>query len=163
HFCPNWTDRFALIGFNDAAATATNAATNTFLLESGTQAITPDETANITLYHYLHHEDQLDSDCLAVIRQRNSLDDLHTDIAWWQHWFDAVAPSYSVDRIPSGRGRDVVEGSLTILKMNGCRDGGMVANERGWNMSYIRDAYCGLRGLEAFGHFDEVKQFMQWL
>lgn len=161
HFCRNWTNRYALICF-DVPATALHT-TNGYQIETSPATIKPGASSDITLYHYLHHQDQTDRDCFQAIRQRDSLVDAGATITWWQHWFNDVSPAYSLDRIPIGRGRDLVEDSLTVLEMNVSHDGGMVANERGWNMSYIRDAYCGLRGLEAFGHFDEVKNFMQWL
>jgi hypothetical protein len=94
---------------------------------------------------------------------QNPARDLANSIGWWQRWFDDGAPEYSLDRIKDERARDLVEGGLATLKMNECRDGGIVANERGWDMSYVRDAYCGLRGLTAFGHFEESKRFIQWL
>ena len=98
-----------------------------------------------------------------IMQQRNSFKDVQACVSWWQDWFDGVSPQYSLDRITDERARNLAEGGLAILKMNECRDGGMVANERGWNMSYVRDAYCGLRGLGAFGHFEEAKRFIQWL
>ena len=162
HFCPNWTNRFALICFDDPAAT-TAAITNGYTLATGVHSLPPGGAVNITLYHYLHYDDLTDNDCLKFARQRSSPDDAAATIISWQHWFNDVAPAYSLDRIPAGRARDLVEGGLAVLKMNECRDGGIVANERGWNMSYVRDAYCGLRGLHAFGHFEESKRFMEWL
>ena len=68
-----------------------------------------------------------------------------------------------LSRIHDQRARDIVEGGLAVIKTNQCRDGGIVANERMWPICYVRDAYCGLRGLVATGHFEELKSFIQWL
>lgn len=160
--CPNWANRNALITFNVPTTAATNES-GTFLLSTATNTLAPGGTWNAGLYHYLHYDEQSSADCLALVRACNPVDDLARDIRQWQNWFAAVDPKYSLDRIKDPRARDIVEGGLAVIKMNEARDGGIVANERGWCMSYIRDAYCGLRGLEANGHFDELKQFIQWL
>ena len=161
--CPNWADRLALITFNEPTAVAEVLTNEGYLLETAPKSIAPGGSDNVALYHYTHYENQSDSDGFNVVQQRNSLNDIQASIAWWQNWFDGAAPQYSLSLIKNERARNLVEGGLAILKMNECRDGGIVANERGWNMSYVRDAYCGLRGLSAFGHFEESKRFIQWL
>jgi hypothetical protein len=160
--CPNWTNRLALITFNDPTSTAELFTNDDYVLETAPKSIGPDSSDNVTLYHYTHYENENDGDSFNAV-QRNSLNDIQSSITAWQNWFDDVAPQYSLSQIKNERARNVVEGGLAILKMNECRDGGIVANERGWCMSYVRDAYCGLRGLSAFGHFEESKRFIQWL
>ncbi len=162
HFCPNWADRFVTITFDKP--TPEIASTNGgFDLETAPETIAPGASTDTVLYHWTHYGDVTDTQCVNQILQRNSAQDLADCITSWQKWFDDVAPQYSLSRIADGRSRDLVEGGLAVLKMNECRDGGIVANERGWNMSYVRDGYCGLRGLTAFGHFEESKRFIEWL
>jgi hypothetical protein len=162
HLCTNWTNRYALIAFNEKA-NAISLTQGGYLLQTVSRLIPPETSSEIGLDHYLHYEGQSDRHYIELVQQRNILKDLAGSIAWWQGWFDGVAPQYSLSQIKDKRARDLVEGGLAILKMNECRDGGIVANERGWDMSYVRDAYCGLRGLTAFGHFEESKRFIEWL
>jgi hypothetical protein len=162
HFCTNWADRYVTIAFDKPTPniTATNGG---FVLGTATETIAPGASSDTVLYHYTDYNDASGGGCIKQMEARNSSKDLADCIAWWQAWFDGVAPLYSLSRIPEARSRDLVEGGLVILKMNESSDGGIVANERGWNMSYIRDGYCGLRGLTAFGHFEESKRFLEWL
>lgn len=161
--CPNWADRYALIAFADSAATARVMTNAEYILESVPESIAPGGLSRATLYHFTHYSETHDKEGFDLMLRRNSQDDVRTCIKWWHDWFDGVAPAYSLDHIKDERSRNLVEGGLAILKMNECRDGGIVANEMGWDMSYVRDAYCGLRGLEAFGHFEEARRFIQWL
>jgi hypothetical protein len=160
--CPNWADRYAVITF-DKPVSVTTGSDGGYSLETLPETIAPGATSDTALYHMVHYGGISSTQCVNQVLQRNSAHDLADCIVWWQKWFNDVAPQYSLDRITNSRARDLVEGGLTFLKMNECRDGGIVANERGWNMSYVRDAYCGLRGLTAFGHFEESKRFIQWL
>jgi hypothetical protein len=162
HYCPNWADRYATISFDKptGAITRTN---DDYILATAPETIAPGASSDTVLYHYMHYEE---TNAVSEAKWRwipPSRRDLGDWISWWQRWFDDVAPEYSLDRIKDQRTRDLVEGGLATLKMNECRDGGIVANERGWDMSYVRDAYCGLRGLTAFGHFEESKRFILWL
>jgi hypothetical protein len=161
-FCQNWANRYALVTFNDPAATATNSG-GTYTLNAGVKSIAAGGSYTVALYHYMHYDDKTDSDCLKLVRERNSVSDAENCIDQWQNWFNGVDAKYSLNRVRDQRARDIVEGGLATIKMNQSRDGGMVANERGWDMSYVRDAYCGLRGLSENGHFEELKRFIQWL
>ena len=161
-FCTNWADRYAVIAFDQPTPIA-NLVPGGYVLETSQETIAPHGTSDTVLYHDTHYADTSDAECIRTLEQRDSSADLAGCITWWQNWFDGVAPQYSLARVKDKRARDLVEGGLAILKMNECRDGGIVANERGWDMSYVRDAYCGLRGLTAFGHFEESKRFIQWL
>jgi hypothetical protein len=111
----------------------------------------------------MHYEDKTDSDRISLIRSRNPVSDAEVCIQQWQRWFAGVDAKYSLNRIKHQRARDIVEGGLAIIKMNQARDGGIVCTERAYDISYVRDAYCGLRGLGENGHFDELKGFIQWL
>jgi hypothetical protein len=161
-FCQNWANRHALITFNVPTTTVTNN-DGGYLLETDTNKIVAGGESNFGLYHYLHYDDLTEAECINQVRASNPRADAEECLQQWQTWFAEVDPKYSLDRIKDSRARDIVEGGLAFLKMNQARDGGIVANERGWNMSYVRDAYCGLRGLEANGHFAELKSFIQWL
>lgn len=161
-FCPNWADRFAVITF-DGTSGPIFSTNGVYLLAAAPKTIAPNASLDTVLYHYLHYGDESAAHCLRQIRRRNAGRDIADWIAWWQGWFDDVAPQFSLNRIKDARARDLVEGGLAILKMNEGRDGGIVANERGWDMSYVRDGYCGLRGLTAFGHFGESRRFLEWL
>ena len=164
--CPNWADRYALIAFDDPASIAeSHVRSNSvfYTLETAGRSIKPGESWSVTLYHDTHYKGVSDKEAFVAIQQRNCTNDIQTCIAWWQKWFDDVPPAYSLNQIKDERARNLVEGGLAALKLNQCRDGGIVANEMGWDMSYVRDAYCGLRGLTAFGHFDESRRFIQWL
>jgi hypothetical protein len=162
HYCPNWADRYSTIFFDKAV----NAVTHTngdYIFATAPESIAPQACSDSVLYHYMDYTNYGGVGWLERHEPQNPARDLANSIGWWQRWFDDAAPEYSLDRIKDERARDLVEGGLATLKMNECRDGGIVANERGWDMSYVRDAYCGLRGLTAFGHFEESKRFIQWL
>ena len=162
HYCPNWANRYATIVFDKVvnAVTRTNGA---YIFTTAPETIAPRASSDSVLYHYMDYTNYGGVGWLEKHEPQNPARDLTNLISWWQNWFDDVAPEYSLNRIKDQRARDLVEGGLATLKMNECRDGGIVANERGWDMSYIRDGYCGLRGLTAFGHFEESKRFIQWL
>lgn len=163
-FCPNWAARYVVIAFDKPTPVPEiTRSAGGYFPETSPETIAPQATSDTVLYHWTHYGDVGDSECLREIEQRDSSKDLADCINGWQKWFDGVAPEYSLDRIKDKRARDLAEGGLAFLKMNVCRDGGIVANERGWNMSYVRDGYCGMRGLTAFGHFDESLRFIQWL
>jgi hypothetical protein len=161
-FCQNWANRSALIAFNDPSAVATNIG-DALVLDAGAKHIAAGGSVSVALYHHMHYDDQTDGDCIRLIRKRNALDDAENCIRQWQDWLSGVATGYSLDLIKDQRARDIVEGGLVVLKMNQARDGGIVASERSWDMTYVRDAYCALRGLGECGHFDELRSFIQWL
>jgi hypothetical protein len=77
--------------------------------------------------------------------------DAEKAIVHWQQWFRKVPPAYSLANIKDLKARNIVEGGLYMIKTNQTVDGGMVANQRWYNLSWTRDAYCGLRGLLATG------------
>jgi len=160
--CRNWANRFALVAFSDPAASANNDG-GAFILDSGTKSIAPGGSYNAALYHYMHYDDKTDSDYINLIRARNPVSDAELCIQQWVSWFAGVDAKFSLDRIKDQRARDIVEGGLAIIKMNQARDGGIVSTERAYDLSYVRDAYCGLRGLSENGHFEELKNFIQWL
>jgi hypothetical protein len=161
HYCPNWADRYTTIFFDkNNTVTRTN---GVYVFTTALETIAPGASSDTVLYHYMDYTNYAGIGWLEKHEPQNPSQDLANWIRWWQGWFDGVAPEYSLDRITNQRARDLVEGGLATLKMNECRDGGIVANERGWNMSYVRDAYCGLRGLTAFGHFEESRRFIEWL
>lgn len=161
HYCPNWADRYATLFFDkDNAVTRTN---GDYIFTTAPETIAPGASSDSVLYHYMDYTNNAGVGWLEKHLPQNPSQDIANWIAWWQGWFDGVAPEYSLARIKDPRARDLVEGGLATLKMNECRDGGIVANERGWDMSYIRDGYCGLRGLTGFGHFEESRRFIQWL
>ncbi|SPE60307.1 hypothetical protein SBV1_410022 [Verrucomicrobia bacterium] len=160
--CQNWAFRYALVTFNDPATTVTKNG-GTFNVDSGTTRIAPGGSCNAALYHYMHYKNKTDSDYIDLTRKRNGVRDAEGCIHEWQSWFAGVDAKYSLDHIKDQRARDIVEGGLAIIKMNQARDGGIVSNERAYDLSYVRDAYCGLRGLSATGHFDESRSFVRWL
>lgn len=164
HYCTNWADRFVVITF-DKPTPDISLTNGVFTLGTAVESLAPGATSETVLYHWTGYGGATgrDAGCFKEMQKRNSSQDLAACIAWWQKWFDDVPPKYSLDRIKDARARNLVEGGLAILKMNECRDGGIVANERGWDMSYVRDAYCGLRGLTTFGHFQESRHFILWL
>ena len=159
--CQNWADRYALITFNEPSTAATKEG-DACLLAVGTHHIAANGVYNVGLYHYLHYLGRADGDSVKLIRQRDAVGDAEQSIREWQSWFAAVDTTYSPERITDSRARDIVEGGLAMIRMNQARDGGVVDNERGWNQSYVRDAYCALRGLGANGHFAEMERFIQW-
>ena len=161
HYCPNWANRYATITFDKMPNTVTRT-NDTYIFATSPEMITPGAQSDTVLYHYMRYKGAADA-FSEIESGRNPEQDLADWITSWQNWFDGVPAEYSLDRIKNQRARDLVEGGLATLRMNECRDGGIVANERGWDMSYVRDAYCGLRGLTAFGHFEESRRFIQWL
>ena len=161
-FCPNWADRHATITFDEAPETITET-NDMFVFAAAPETLAPRASSDVVLYHYMSYEDSGGVSWMEKNEGRDPEPDLAGCIAWWRDWFDTAAPQCSLTRIADERARNLVEGGLAMLKMNECRDGGIVANERGWDMSYVRDAYCGLRGLTAFGHFEESRRFIYWL
>ena len=161
-FCQNWADRYALVTFNEPPAGITEV-DGAYVIESPSQHLAAGASCSVVLCHYMHYGGEQDSALLGRIQGRDGVADAEKCIGQWREWFTNVDGSYSLERIKDQRARDIVEGGLAILKMNQCRDGGMVCQVRGWNMAYVRDAYCGLRGLGECGHFDEPKRFIGWL
>ncbi|MGH7979619.1 MAG: hypothetical protein ACREE6_09605, partial [Limisphaerales bacterium] len=161
-FCTNWADRYATIVFDKAVDSVTRTNGN-YVFTTAPETIRPHSSSDTVLYHYMDYTNDGGVFWLERHEPQDPACDAANWIGWWRKWFDDVAPEYSLDRIKDSRARDLVEGGLATLKMNESRDGGIVANERGWDMSYVRDAYCGLRGLTAFGHFDESRRFIAWL
>ncbi|MGH8023959.1 MAG: hypothetical protein ACRED1_10280, partial [Limisphaerales bacterium] len=161
-YCQNWSDRYATIFFDKAVNTVTRA-NGGCVFTTAPETMAPHACSDCVLYHYMDYTNFGGVSWLEKHEPQDPAQDLAQCIAGWRKWFDGVAPKYSLDQIKDARARDLVEGGLATIKMNECRDGGIVANERGWDMSYVRDAYCGLRALTAFGHFDESRRFIQWL
>jgi hypothetical protein len=161
-FCPNWAERYALLTFNEAPA-AVSEVEGTYVLESPSQHLAAGASCSVVLYHYMHYGGDQENALLERVRERDGVGDAERCLRQWQEWFANVDAQYSLDRIKDQRARDIVEGGLALLKMNQCRDGGIVSQVRGWNMSYVRDAYCALRGLSECGHFDELRRFIRWL
>ena len=162
HFCTNWADRYATIAFDKAPNTITQT-NDTYVFDTKPETLAPKASSDTVLYHYMSYESFGGVSWIEKNEGRDPEPDVAGSIAWWQTWFDSAAPEYSLTRIKDERTRNLVEGGLATLKMNESHDGGIVANERGWDMSYVRDAYCGLRGLTAFGHFEESREFIYWL
>ncbi|HEX3625336.1 MAG TPA: hypothetical protein VH280_07920 [Verrucomicrobiae bacterium] len=162
HFCTNWADRYTTIFFDKVVNTVTRT-NDVYVFTTAPETIAAGKSSDSVLYHYMDYTNYGGVGWLEKHLPQHPSRDLTKWIKWWQSWFNDVAPQYSLDRIKDQRVRDLVEGGLATLKMNECREGGIVANERGWDMSYVRDGYCGLRGLTAFGHFEESKRFIQWL
>jgi len=94
------------------------------------------------------------------IKTRDVLTDINKTVGAWREWFDK---GHSLDVIPRQRDRDIIEGSLAIIKMQQGADGGIMATPRSYPQSFIRDTHSALRGMMAAGHFDEAKKYLYFI
>lgn len=156
----NWDDRFLLSTWTKTQSKV-HKDKNVYQILSGTKKIKGNKSETFNLIHYVYFKnDEENKISLDDLIARNGELDAEKAIVHWQQWFRNVPPAYSLANIKDTKARNIVEGGLYIIKTNQTVDGGMVANQTWYNLSWTRDAYCGLRGLLATGHFDELKQFL---
>lgn len=134
-----------------------------YQISSAVKNISINKSETFTLSHYAHYNDITDEDCVRNIRSGNGVTDAAKSIAQWKKWFRDVPPEFSLAKIKDQRARDIAEGGLYFIKTNQTHDGGLIAEELEYNLSWMRDAYCGLRGMLAFGHTLESKQFIKFM
>lgn len=158
----NWDDRIMLTTWNDVRSDSEKNG-DEFHISSATRNISGSKSESFNLCHYIHYGDKTDEECIRIIRSRNGTVDAGQCIKHWQEWFRNVPSDCSLAKIKDQRARDIVEGGLSVIKTNQTHDGGLVANENIYRLSWTRDAYCGLRGLLACGHTSESKQFIQFM
>ncbi|MDD5676075.1 MAG: hypothetical protein PHC61_18025 [Chitinivibrionales bacterium] len=159
---PNWADRFLLVAYNEAPETIYKVK-NTYVLQSKPKRLSAGGSHHIALAHYLHYTDLPESDYIGKIRSMDALKNVAASIDEWQTWFNNAGSVYALDKIKDQRARDIVEGSLTIIKTNQTVDGGFVSDEIWADMAWTRDAYCGLRGLLACGHTQESGDYLNFM
>ena len=158
--CKNWAERHATITFNESGATASEAV-GVYNIRTAARTLSPSAGYAVSLCHYLDNVDGVDGDIVHSIRGLNTVSALGQCIFDWQKWFENVPEKYNLAKITSQNDRDIMEGGLAFLKMNQTRDGGIVANVMGWNMTYIRDGVQGaMRAFYTTGHFNEIKDFL---
>jgi hypothetical protein len=158
----NWVDRYLLIAWSGGQSNAQKSG-RIYQIKSGTKTICANTSESFNLFHYAYYKNKADSENLKELVSRNALADAEQSITEWQHWFRNVPDAYNLNKITDQRARDIVEGGLYVIKTNQTRDGGIVANEKTYDLSWTRDAYCGLRGLLACGHTTELKQFITYM
>ncbi|MFH0755799.1 MAG: hypothetical protein V2B15_00745 [Bacteroidota bacterium] len=158
----NWANRYLLTTWSGGQSTVQKEG-GTYQIASEIKTIAGNKTGSFNLCHYAYYKDKTDSQYLDKLQSRNGLADAEQSILAWQQWFRNVPENYRLKRITDQRARDIVEGGLYIIKSNQTREGGLVANEKTYNLSWTRDAYCGLRGLLACGHTEELKQFVTYM
>ncbi len=155
----NWADRFSLIAFNVPAAASLIGDTCRITTEQVVLQDSKDYRA--ALYHYQHFKepDKEDQDYLRIIRKRDILADLNQSISGWKVWFDK-GRMYE-DRMKLQKAKDVVEGSLVMVKMLQDSSGGFIAGLREYPHSYVRDTHGACRLLGITGHNEEVKKAIE--
>jgi hypothetical protein len=158
----NWANRYLLTAWSGEQSSVQKEG-YIYQIASEIRTIAGNKTGSFNLCHYAYYSNKTASQYLDELQMRNGLTDAEQSIIMWQKWFRNVPENYRLERITDQRARDIVEGGLYIIKSNQTRDGGLVANEKTYNLSWIRDAYCGLRGLSACGHTRELKQFITYM
>jgi hypothetical protein len=160
---PNRIERTLLIGFARTAEVAVGREESAHTITSAAVVIPAGGWHDFGLIHLGHTGQRPAQVYLDQLRAIAPAADTDATIQSWRAWFASVKPAFSLDRIPAGRARDIVEGSLCYLKTNQSSDGGIVANLPKYTMAWTRDAYCGLRGLLATGHHDESRRFILFM
>jgi hypothetical protein len=158
----NWANRYLLTAWSGGQCN-TKKLDGVYQLLSATKSITGNTSQSFNLCHYAHYADKAANKYLIDIEKRNGIVDAEQSIVDWQKWYRNVQENFRLEKINDQRARDIVEGGLYVIKTNQTRDGGIVANEKTYNLSWTRDAYCGLRGLLACGHTTELKQFISYM
>lgn len=158
----NWDDRYLVTTWSDLQSSVQKNG-NEYQVSSTVKNISGSKSKSFNLCHYAHYRDKSDDECVRIIRSRNGINDVEQSIVQWQDWFRNVPSKYSLEKIKDQRARDIVEGGMCVIKTNQTHEGGMVANEINYNLSWTRDAYCGLRGLLACGHTEESKHFIHYM
>ncbi len=157
-----WKERTLLIGFSQTAEVCVEGE-GRHRVASATIVVPAGGRQDFGLIHLVHTGQRPARVYLDQLQAIDPTVDTETTIKAWRAWFSAVAPKFALDRIPDGRARDIVEGGLSYLKTNRSSDGGLVANLPIYNLTWTRDAYCGLRGLLATGHTDESRRFLLYM
>lgn len=158
----NWANRYLVTSWSgEKSVTQKNSGVYSILSE--TKNIKVNKKISFNLCHYAQYTVKSEQNCLMDILSRDGVSDAEQSILEWQRWFRNVPKNFRLETITDQRARDIVEGGLYIIKSNQAKDGGIVANEKRYNLSWTRDAYCGLRGLLACGHTDESKQFITFM
>jgi len=155
----NWANRYLLTAWSGEKS-ITKKDSGVYHILSETKIISGNNKETFNLCHYAHYADKTNEEYLIDILTRNGIADAEQSIIEWQKWFRDVPENYRLEKITDPKARDIVEGGLYVIKTNQTKDGGIVANEKNYNLSWTRDAYCGLRGLLACGHTTELKQFI---
>lgn len=147
------------VTFNDPL-TQVSKSGSSYILETETKVIAPGESYNTALYHYAHRCEMEERYYISSIRSLNPVTDAEECINYWDTW---ITEGTSLDFIPERRVRDLIEGSIILIKMQQGIDGGIMATPRTYNSSYIRDNHSSLKGMMAAGHTEEAKRFLLWL
>jgi hypothetical protein len=158
----NYVDKIAVITFSDPLATAYRTGDAT-MLETSLARVAPGGSCNLSLCHYVTLEHRSDPQYLATIYGIDPVKELEKSITEWQHWFGHVPAEYQLSKIGDVRARRLVEGALSVLRVNQCCDGGIIAHSTYYLEGYVRDAALALRGLAAAGHFAESKKWLAWM
>ena len=158
---PNQIEGAAVIAFAGPSPAATRQGSS-YILASAPLELAPGSTEEIALVHAFPPVEVTARINPEIFTLSHAEHDLDQSIAQWQHWFEAVSPSYRLERIPDRRGRRLVEGALAVIKTNQSVDGGFAANLTFFSQGFTRDSILGLRAMSATGHLDEVKRWLLW-
>jgi len=158
----NWKTRNLFIRWNQTKSIVKQT-NNVYSVISKSTKIRPKAFEVYELNHECSFANEPDKSFFKNKTNENMLSSLNQNINHWQSWYRQVPNEYQLKRIEDTRARDIVEGGLYIIKTNQSKEGGIVANEKFYNLSWTRDAYCGLRGLLATGHFEESKRFILFI
>jgi hypothetical protein len=155
----NWADRFSLIAFNVPSAASLNG--DTCLIRTEEVVMNNGKEYRTALYHFQHFQEEGKEgrDYLQIIRNRDIAADLNQSISGWKAWFDIG--NMHEDHMKLQKAKDVVEGSLVMVKMLQDTSGGFIAGLREYPHSYVRDTHGACRLLGITGHNEEVKKAIE--
>lgn len=155
----NWADRFSMIAFNVPSVASLEG--DTCLIKTEQIVLPAGEEYRAALYHYQHFKEpeKDDQNYLQIIRERDIVADLNQSILGWKAWFDK-GKLYE-DRVKLQKAKDVIEGSLVMVKMLQDSSGGFIAGLREYPHSYVRDTHGACRLLGITGHNEEVKKAIE--
>jgi hypothetical protein len=155
----NWADRYSFISFNVQSAASMKG--DTCLIKTEQVELAKGEEYRVALYHYQHFRepDKKDQDYLRIIRKKDIVADLNQSISGWKTWFDKG--TMFEDRVKLQKAKDVIEGSLVMVKMLQDSSGGFIAGLREYPHSYVRDTHGACRLLGITGYGEEVKKAIE--
>lgn len=155
----NWADRYSLIAFN-VQGKATKVS-DQYQVQTEQITVNAGKEYKVALYHYQYYtaHNKKPEDYIKFIRARDSEAGLKKSIEDWKDWF-AEGTMYET-QVKEQKAKDVIEGSLVIIKMLQDSSGGFIAGLREYPHSYVRDTHAACRLLSITGHHAEVKKAIE--
>lgn len=154
----NWADRYSMITFTAPCRARQG---DVMTVETSKITVPKHGTYNTALYHDMYYDNQSISPAqrVSVIKARNPERDFGQSVSDWKAWL-ASGQMHNKD-VNNAKARDVIEGSLLVVKMLQDTSGGFIAGLREYPHSYVRDSHGAARLLSATHHNAEVKKLIQ--